>query len=261
MNDSSNGEWKVIGEMQTNSEKKPKIGTTKISGIYGLKNVMNNKWYIGQAIDINRRLKNYANLSCKSQPKIYNAIIKYGYQNFEKVILEQCDPDVNILNEKEPIWIKKYNSIENGYNLRVGGDAGGSPSEETRKKISKSKTGTFVSEISKEKMRVAKLGKKLTGEHAENISKANTGKTRTQEFCEHMSVIRTGVVFSEEHCANIAKSKTGTIVSEETREKMKKSQQKRRLSPVSEETRKKSSISAKMRELKKRIMVGKTGKP
>lgn len=261
MNDNSNGEWKVIGETQTSKEKKPEIGTTKISGIYGLRNMMNNKWYIGQSTDINRRLKNYGNLSCKSQPKIYNAIVKYGYQNFEKVILEQCDPDVHILNEKEPIWIKKYNSMENGYNLRAGGDSGGRPSEETCKKISKSNTGKTTSNVSKERMRVAKLGKKLTIEHVENISKGNTGKTRTQEFCEHMSVIRTGMVFSEEHCANIAKSKTGTIMSEEIKEKMRKSQQKRRLSPVSEETRKKSSISAKMRELKKRIMVGKTTKP
>lgn len=261
MNDNSNGEWKVIGEMQKTKEEKQENDTIKISGIYGLRNMMNNKWYIGQAIDINRRLKNYANLSCKSQPKIYNALLKYGYKNFEKVILEQCSSDVNVLNEKEPVWIEKYNSIKNGYNLRTGGDAGGSPSEETRKKISKSKTGTFVSEISKEKMRVAKLGKKLTGEHVENIRKANTGKIRKQEFCEHMSMIRTGMVFSEEHCANIAKSKTAKTASEKTREKMRKSQQKRRLSPISEETRKKLSMSAKMRELKKRIMAGKTTKP
>lgn len=247
MNDNSNGEWKVIGEMQKTKEEKQENDTIKISGIYGLRNMMNNKWYIGQAIDINRRLKNYANLSCKSQPKIYNALLKYGYKNFEKVILEQCSSDVNVLNEKEPVWIEKYNSIKNGYNLRIGGCFGGSPSEETRKKISISNMGKTHSPETIKKMSLAKIGKKLSVEHINNIKNSNSGKRRGVEFCKKMSELRKGMVFSDTHCANIAKSKTGTAASEETREKMRKSQQKRRMSSVSVETRQKLSIAAKKR--------------
>lgn len=48
-------------------------------GIYGLKNKINNKWYVGQsAVSIEGRWGEYKRLQCHNQPKLLNALIKYG---------------------------------------------------------------------------------------------------------------------------------------------------------------------------------------
>jgi len=63
-----------------------------IRGIYGLRNIFNNKWYIGQSINISKRkhdhflrLKRGAHYS----PYLQRAFSKYGENGFEFVILEK----------------------------------------------------------------------------------------------------------------------------------------------------------------------------
>lgn len=88
--------------------------------IYAHINKINGKAYVGQTIQTlqNRwgRGSLYSSCTC-----FYNAIKKYGWDNFEHKILE-CGLNENELNEREKYWIKIYNSIENGYNLREGGN-------------------------------------------------------------------------------------------------------------------------------------------
>ena len=48
-------------------------------------------------------------------PKFYNSIIKYGKDNFKASILEICDLDE--LNAKETYYIRKYNTVDDGYNI------------------------------------------------------------------------------------------------------------------------------------------------
>lgn len=83
-------------------------------GIYKITNLINNKCYIGQSIDIQRRWNKHKN-SNLSYP-LYNAFRLYGLENFLFEVLEECDRAE--LNEKELFYIKKYNSCnpENGYN-------------------------------------------------------------------------------------------------------------------------------------------------
>jgi group I intron endonuclease len=138
MNDNSSGEWKVIGETLIKNDPVPTKDTIKIAGIYGLKNKKTGKWYIGKSIDIHDRIKDYAGLHCKAQPKIYNALIKYGYDGFDVIIIEKCD--INTMDEKEIYWIKFYKSFTDGYNLTEGGD-GHMHTQETKDKIKKSLTG------------------------------------------------------------------------------------------------------------------------
>lgn len=56
-----------------------------------------------------------------TQPKIYNAILKYGWDNIKHEILfdglSQKEAE-----QKEIELIKFYNSIENGYNVSTGGE-------------------------------------------------------------------------------------------------------------------------------------------
>lgn len=93
----------------------------KLSGIYGLRCRTTDKWYVGQSLNISGRWSKYRTLRCKSQPKLLNALRKYGFDNFDKIVLEECEPNVDILNLREVYWVKHYNSFEDGYNLTEGG--------------------------------------------------------------------------------------------------------------------------------------------
>lgn len=86
-------------------------------GIYKLTSP-SGKSYVGQSIKIESRFLDYKRLKCKDQPKIYNALKKYGPNNFQFEILEQCD--ITSLDEMEKLYIKRLQSIKNGYNCRLG---------------------------------------------------------------------------------------------------------------------------------------------
>jgi group I intron endonuclease len=80
--------------------------------IYKTTNLINGKIYIGKDSHNN---PNYIG----SGKIIKYAIKKYGIENFSKEILEYCTMD-NI-DEREIYWIKKFDSINNGYNISPGG--------------------------------------------------------------------------------------------------------------------------------------------
>lgn len=81
------------------------------------------KCYIGQSKNIKSRLYNYKNGCCKGQPKLYNSIQKYGWDNHLFEIIDQCSIELNKdeLDNKEKHWIKFYDSHHNGLNCNDGG--------------------------------------------------------------------------------------------------------------------------------------------
>lgn len=58
----------------------------KQAGIYKLTSP-NGKCYIGQSIQLEIRFISYRNAHCKKQAHLYNAIKKYGWDNFKVEIL------------------------------------------------------------------------------------------------------------------------------------------------------------------------------
>lgn len=98
-------------------------------GIYKIQNLINGKVYIGQSIDISRRWAQhrYATKNPQSidyNSALYEAMRKYGIENFQFSILEICLKEE--LDQKEQFWIKQYHSYINdpecnGYNLTIGG--------------------------------------------------------------------------------------------------------------------------------------------
>lgn len=97
----------------------------KIGSIYIIKNYINDKVYIGQTtMTVRERFMTHMKPSiCKRTPtrKLYNAINKYGRENFYYEILEENVP-LEVLDEKEIFYIDQYDSYKNGYNSTLGGD-------------------------------------------------------------------------------------------------------------------------------------------
>lgn len=99
-------------------------------GIYKITNLINNKNYIGQSVNIEKRWQRHKNdannpLSQGYNYPLYKAFRKYGVDNFEFSIVELCSPEE--LNDKEIYYIQFYNSYyeNNGYNQTLGGDSHG----------------------------------------------------------------------------------------------------------------------------------------
>lgn len=88
--------------------------------IYIIKNKINNKVYVGQAINPHRRFIQHlcnGNRLLDNYP-IHLAINKYGKENFYYEILEQ---NIENYDEREHYWITYYNSVSpNGYNILAG---------------------------------------------------------------------------------------------------------------------------------------------
>ena len=133
-----------------------------MAGIYKL-TAPNGKCYIGQSIDLDRRLRDYANRVVKGQRHLHRAVKKYGWDNFKVEILWRTKHperyrNLNVLLDTlEIAWIKKFDSVANGYNLQYGGSNG------------------LHSEESKQRMSAARAGKTLSEEHRRKISAALRG--------------------------------------------------------------------------------------
>jgi group I intron endonuclease len=96
-----------------------KIGKRNICGVYSVKNIINDKRYIGQSIDVARRMNEHKsrrenNRKYKTNNELYREIEEYGLENFKFEILEECKKEE--LFEKETYWINYYLSNIDGYN-------------------------------------------------------------------------------------------------------------------------------------------------
>ena len=128
--------------------------------------------YIGQTNNIKNRWKPSAYKNCI---KFYNAIQKYGWDNFEHEILAN-ELTLEEANELETKFIIEYDSINNGFNLNTGGD-NKLASQETKEKMSKTRKGVPKSEQHKQAISEALTGYKQTEEHKKHNRKAQHRKS------------------------------------------------------------------------------------
>ena len=216
------------------------------SGIYGIKNLINGKWYIGQSKNIfARRHKHFYTLkhNLHQNDHLQSSFNKYGESAFEFHIIEEVDE--SMIDAREKTWILHYNSIDPayGYNEESGGSFGKHYSEERRKKLSEArrKQGPFSKErcqnmsvgikaawtderrkILSEKMRGNKYttGTTLSEERRKNLSKKLTGKIRTIEHRIHLSQALTGRHHSEATKCKISEIQKGKKLSYEQKIKI-----------------------------------------
>jgi group I intron endonuclease len=157
--------------------------------IYKITNKINQKIYIGKHAS---KRKNYWG----SGKKIKLAIKKYGKENFDKEIIEQC-VDEEQLSVREIYWINFFDARNRlkGYNITEGGDGNSII------------CGGYWQ------------NKKLTIEHKKNISLHHAdvsgeknpmfGKTRSELFKENLRKIKTGLKYSEKTKTKQSKQRIG----------------------------------------------------
>jgi len=186
--------------------------------IYVITNKLDGKKYCGY--HITKKLNdNYFG----SGVYLKRIIKKYGRENFDFAILENCSRQ-NIL-QKENEWIKKLNCrFPNGYNLTDGGL--GSP-------------GRIISEETRQKKRLSMLGKTHSEETKRKMSESHKGKIISKESIEKWKESHKGFKWPDEvkkKLSNAAKRNLtnpqnnpmyGKKHSEETKHKMSESHKKR----------------------------------
>jgi group I intron endonuclease len=120
------------------------------SGIYLIKNILDDKVYIGSSINLkDRRYKHFWMLErgIHDNQHLQNSYNKFGEENFKFEILENCEYD--LLVEKENYYIEKYKSIDSefGFNLaKVTESRRNNLNEIVKKNLSKhnlNKNGNF----------------------------------------------------------------------------------------------------------------------
>lgn len=91
--------------------------------IYMHKNKINGKVYIGQSIQPNIKDRWKNGKGYKTSSYFYHAIEKYGWDNFEHLILENGEAEIEEINEREKYFIKLFEAQDpaKGYNLSEGG--------------------------------------------------------------------------------------------------------------------------------------------
>lgn len=150
------------------------------AGIYSILNKQNGKIYIGQSINLKKRINKHLNqlLNNKHENKhLQRSFNKYGEKNFEFNIIEHCQ--IKDLNKNERWWISffKSNSNQFGYNKQSGGNSNYKRNNEIKQKISKSLKGKNH----------YNYGKQLSDETCKKISEGNTGKKYSKETRKKMS--------------------------------------------------------------------------
>lgn len=174
--------------------------------------------YIGQTINFKNRLTHHKKLT-RPDTKLAKAIIKYGWDNLSKEIIDTIETTTKEdrdkkLNNLEIYYIQLYNSYKNGYNCTTGGDG---------------TVGRNHSKETKQFLRNMNLGKTLSVEHKENISKGlkNNPRIITEETRRKLSASKLGdknpnykKVPSEETKLKMSISQTGRHHTQESKDKI-----------------------------------------
>lgn len=162
----------------------------ELPGIYIIKNLITGKEYIGESLNIRRRM--FCHRAYKGNQIIHKSIKKYGVDNFQVYCEYYPNFSKEDLLDLEENMIKQYNTLyPNGYNLSERGwnklcDEYVKRPKNHGEKISKAKKGMIFSEEHRKSLSLAHTGKKLSLKHRESISKSSFGRVVSDETREKL---------------------------------------------------------------------------
>lgn len=174
-------------------------------GVYRWVNKVNGNTYVGSSVNLSRRFRTYYDFSYlsvrvqKSKSRIYSAILKHGYSNFQLEILEYCTKEKVI--SREQYYIDFFKPQYN-LNLTAGSRLGSTHSEETRRTLSNFFKGRKLGEGTKNFLSLASKG----------MNNPNYGKTHTAETKASISLARLGKSFLSESMKEKLSADSGTKV-------------------------------------------------
>lgn len=153
-------------------------------GIYCIENLVNNKKYFGQSIDIKSRLDKHRSLlknNRHNNEHLQSAYNTYGCDNFKFYIIEECGVDQ--LDERERYYISLYNTDNRdcGYNIEPGGNKNKVLSDETREKIRAANVGKIMSDEVKIKISKSNKGRRLSDEQKQLLRNLHLGSHLSEE--------------------------------------------------------------------------------
>lgn len=193
----------------------------KTGKIYKIVNKINQKIYIGCTINslehrFNEHL--YRCFKTDNNSKLYNSIRKYGKENFEIILIEECD--LSCIYETEKKYVKEYDSYEEGMNSTYGGEGclGYVHSSEIRKKISEatkngnSHKGKTYEELYGDRAEEEKIRRKNS---VKNGWSQSTGVDRETRISKAKTKMREKSKYGEELIKEIKdKLRNGTTIKE-----------------------------------------------
>ena len=151
--------------------------------VYQHRNKVNGKSYIGITSQMPEHRWGTNGKNYTSSPHFQAAILRYGWDNFEHIILaenlskdEACAIEIKLIRKFES------DNPSFGYNCTSGGEMP-TMNALSRKKLSKSMLGNTnglgkpCSPQKREKISKAQRGKKLSAMHRQHLSQAKIGKT------------------------------------------------------------------------------------
>jgi group I intron endonuclease len=154
--------------------------------IYLIRNVVNDKSYIGQSKVPQKRWvrHKYDAITRLIDSPLYRSIRKHGVNNFTFSIIDQSEED-DLIDHLEIFWIQKLksNNLNYGYNLESGGCNNKIVSQETKNKQSISAKKRYTLET-QNKLRESKK----TEQSRKNSSKSSLGSNNGRAIVNEMIV-------------------------------------------------------------------------
>jgi group I intron endonuclease len=160
-------------------------------GIYKIINVVNNKFYVGSAVDLKRRkTRHFSELrnGKHNNRHLQAAWVKYGEQAFVFVVVEALPEDADLL-AAENIWLKEHVGKDYCYNIGVDATAphlgmsgplsptwGHKHTDDAKLRIGVASKARVQSEEEKTKRRATMRGKPQPADVRAKISATLTGE-------------------------------------------------------------------------------------
>ena len=132
-----------------------------LCGVYVIKNIVNSKLYVGSSIDVKQRFRAHKSMLTRgshSNSYLQNSWDLHGSDSFEFSLIEECEPNEDILLNLEQCWLDHFSSSDQkfGYNIvkDVVRNSGWHHTDEAKLKIGiaskKSKKRTWTKEEKEE---------------------------------------------------------------------------------------------------------------